>query len=384
MRKVTFILALIGAFAVSCTKEASLDEVEKVENEPTDPQVVEEIIVKTLGEVQTQTTSDYTTFQVIGEFFTEAIPEYGVLDILEPVAEQIYNCYQNDTLKVGLSNITGHFQGGFEAWKYTEADDLQFIYPNSANDIDKIAFAASKEVTKSPLYQLFNVVITLPKEINASVSVNDENISKTKINSEYFKEDSYSEGDFKLAFGSKTNLTSTGVVSFQIEDEDIEYLKVGYDIVNKDGIKLISVGYLNDLTAIDYVNITLYDRVMIDVDFTDLKEFFSGLVLYNVLLQNDPSRLNVEYVKAKVAELNKELDIHFYLDGIFKGYITMEVTQDNGYYMVDVVMTYEGSEEKYQLHDAISWIIDLYQECNSTIDMISAIIDFFKGQTAAE
>lgn len=379
MRKVIFATAIFGVLMVSCAKNEIPEKEEEQVTAPTDAEIVEGVMSQSLSAFTEQMNCLSTGIGVASEFFTVAIPENGIQGLIEPIAEQIWNCWGWDGLKFGLSDISGHFDGSFETWKYTEADDLQFTYEGSSGEQDKIRILASQEVTDSPIYEDWPIYITMPQEIKTEVSIDDKEIINTVVNSKYVTDGSTTSAEFKVAFTTPSPNISTADVKVELESESLDGLEINYAINDNSGNELFKINYDYNLLIFDQIDITMGGRVEIIASTANVATYVAALVACNRSLRNDQSKDNVRSIKNIIDSLNYVSDIDFYLDDEEEGNITLALLQDNGIYKVDAVMRYADDGTIYQIPELVSSMSDLYENIDTIIDFTKRIIDYISG-----
>lgn len=376
MRKIIFVTAIFGAMLMSCAKNEIPEQEEEWVTEPTDAEIVEGIMTESLAAISDQTESISPGINAALEFFTVAIPNYGIQTLMEPIVEQIMDCWKWSGLEFGLSNIHGHFAGGFEMWNYTEAEDLQFTYKGRDNKQNKIQIVASEEITESPLYEEWPLTITLPQEVETTVSVADKEILSTVLNTEYSVDGRDTSANFKIGIYSTSDNTGFANVKYEKEGNSLSALNIEYNIIDKEGNGLFGLSYNYDWILFDQIDVTMGSRVRISAGTLNLAAYFTALVGCNASLKEDQSEENIESIRETLDSLNDICKIRYYLDEEEEGTITLELIQDNGIYQVDAVMTYEEDGSKYQIPGLVSSISDLYDSINTIIDFTNRIIDF--------
>jgi len=381
MRKLTFLFIVLGALMVSCAKDETTSE-SSVDNtmEPTEAEVVEGIMTKSLSQLDVITDGESKSLGIVDYLLTDLIPTYGVSTIIKPLYSQIKDCYVDDTLTVGLNNLSGHFTAAFNRWIYKSADNLMFTFPWKNGEKVDYSILCSEELTESPIFHMENVFITLPREIQTSTKLDEEHLARTLLTSNYSNDGEDIIGDFKVKGNLLDSLSSEGYLSFSIYDGAVISCEFEYSVIDKEGGKPVVIVYEDGITGVDKVTITMDGRLRFEMEAFDIPQLVVVMLLGNSALKDNPSASNVEYYREMVAEFNEQSNIHFYLDGVLTGKVTLEVLEDNGTYAVDLVMAYDKDDSRYEIHGIYSGINTLVQRASSLISIIKDLFDLIIEQ----
>lgn len=379
MRKLSLILAALCAVALSCTKEAASSDPEVIVSEKTDAEVVEEIITKSSSKVDSLSVSDMGFYRNVHHLLTGLLPKYGVLPIIKPIYDQIKGCYQNDTLRVGLNDIHGHFKAAFNTWHYSDADDLQFVYPGVDGETVEHTIVCGDELTDSPLFSHGNIFIMMPKQIDATMVADKDTLSKSRLVSEIVSDGGFKDGSFEYSGMETDTLRSKGILKFVSSDSSINEMSLAYSIVDNGGKKVFGIDYVWEGTPVDKIVVTFDDRVHFRLDAKDIVSCIAIITLCNSQLEHDQSESTLESIKETIEEANRELDVNFYLDGKIEGKLKFALVQDNGIYAVDLVMVYEKDGTEYQVKNVVPAAKALIGRVSSFIEIFNDIKDYIEA-----
>jgi len=376
MRKLSFVLATLCAVAVSCTKEQASNEPAERVAEKTDAQVVEEIITKSYSQMDSLSANDVKSWKIAHYLITDLLPKYGVMPILKPVWDQIKDCYRDDTLRVGLNDIHGHFKAAFNTWYYTDADDLQFEFPGIDGEKVRHSIVCGDELTQAPIYSRENIFILMPEQIDVTTVVEQDTVSSSRLVSEIIPDGSFKDGTFKYSGKQLDDLRSQGVLKFTSSSDEISEMSVDYSIVDRNDAKVFGITYEWCETPADLVVITFGDRVRFKLEGKDIVSTIATLVLANTLLDKDQSESTLESIREMVQTANENLNVTFYLDEVIQGKLKFALIEDNGVYAVDLVMVYEKDGTEYQIKNIVPAAKALISRISAFIGIFNDIKDY--------